>query len=124
MGAECITTARASRVLYSLDYEVQLHFSEHTNGDGDYTSSLLGVLVMQDVHLGLLVALLPALAGQTSSGQGKTNSGMMFGILQTFDRANNTGIWYFYSKTTLLVSDWPSLKCYQLQKRHVEVTRS
>lgn len=34
----------------------------HTNGD-DYASPLLGILVMQDVHLGFLIAILPALAG-------------------------------------------------------------
>lgn len=49
--------------------------TEHTNGDGDYTSSLLGILVMQDVHLGLLVALLPALAGRRGAASAKVNSG-------------------------------------------------
>ncbi|XP_046852042.1 transmembrane and coiled-coil domain-containing protein 3-like isoform X2 [Xenia sp. Carnegie-2017] len=34
----------------------------HTNGD-DYASPLLGILVMQDVHMGFLIAILPALAG-------------------------------------------------------------
>ena len=29
----------------------------------EYSSTLLGILVMQDVQLGLLVAMLPALAG-------------------------------------------------------------
>ncbi|EDV21309.1 uncharacterized protein TRIADDRAFT_30483 [Trichoplax adhaerens] len=36
----------------------------------DYESHLLGVLVMQDVMLGLLIAILPALAGKTATADG------------------------------------------------------
>ena len=64
--------------------------TEHTNGDGDYTSSLLGILVMQDVHLGLLVALLPALAGRKSAAPVKANSGAVHGVLGGHDDANNS----------------------------------
>lgn len=63
---------------------------EHTNGDGDYTSSLLGILVMQDVHLGLLVALLPALAGQKNVALAKKNSGAVHVILSGHDNANDS----------------------------------
>ena len=64
---------------------------EHTNGDGDYTSSLLGILVMQDVHLGLLVALLPTLAGQKNVGLAKKNTGAVHAILSGHDNANDSG---------------------------------
>lgn len=67
---------------------------EHTNGDGDYTSSLLGILVMQDVHLGLLVALLPALAGRKNVAPAKVNSGAVHGILSGHDNANDSGTKY------------------------------
>lgn len=61
---------------------------EHTNGNGDYTSSLLGILVMQDVHLGLLVALLPGLAGRRNVAQAKGNSAsIVHGILNGLDSA-------------------------------------
>ena len=68
--------------------------TEHTNGDGDYTSSLLGILVMQDVHLGLLVALLPALAGQKNVALAKKNSGAVHVILTGHDNADDTGTTY------------------------------
>ncbi|KAK2573397.1 Transmembrane and coiled-coil domain-containing protein 3 [Acropora cervicornis] len=64
---------------------------EHTNGDGDYTSSLLGILVMQDVHLGLLVALLPGLAGQRNVAKAKGNSAaVVHGILNGLDQRVDT----------------------------------
>jgi len=63
---------------------------EHSNGDGDYTSSLLGILVMQDVQLGLLVALLPALAGRRGATPPKGNSGVVHGILNGFDNGNHS----------------------------------
>ena len=64
--------------------------TEHTNGDGDYTSSLLGILVMQDVHLGLLVALLPALAGRKGAASAKANGGAVHSMLSGHDNANTS----------------------------------
>ena len=64
---------------------------EHTNGNGDYTSSLLGILVMQDVHLGLLVALLPAIAGQKSVAPSKGNTGVVHNILNGLERESDSG---------------------------------
>ena len=69
--------------------------TEHTNGDGDYTSSLLGILVMQDVHLGLLVALLPALAGRRGVAPGRANSGAVHSFLSGHDNSNSSGTNYF-----------------------------
>jgi len=74
--------------------------TEHTNGDGDYTSSLLGILVMQDVHLGLLVALLPALAGRKNVAPAKTNSGAVHGLLSGHDNANDSGMKYLTCAST------------------------
>ena len=71
-------------------YTIFSTLTEHTNGDGDYTSSLLGILVMQDVHLGLLVALLPALAGRKSAALAKANSGAVHGVLGGHDDANTS----------------------------------
>jgi len=81
---------------HNLNCTVLLLFlpTEHTNGDGDYTSSLLGILVMQDVHLGLLVALLPALAGRKNVAPAKVNSGAVYGILSGHDNANDSGTKY------------------------------
>lgn len=62
---------------------------EHTNGDGDYTSSLLGILVMQDVHLGLLVALLPALAGHGKSANTKASTSAVHNIISGHDSGNS-----------------------------------
>ena len=64
-------------------------YAEHTNGDGDYTSSLLGILVMQDVHLGLLVALLPALAGHGKSPNAKASTGAVHNIISGRDHGNS-----------------------------------
>lgn len=64
---------------------------EHTNGNGDYTSSLLGILVMQDVHLGLLVALLPALAGQKGMAPSRSNAGVVHNILNGLEKENDSG---------------------------------
>lgn len=64
-------------------------YVEHTNGDGDYTSSLLGILVMQDVHLGLLVALLHALAGHGKSANAKTSIGAVHNIISGHDHGNS-----------------------------------
>ncbi|XP_072034800.1 transmembrane and coiled-coil domain-containing protein 3-like [Amphiura filiformis] len=41
---------------------------EKEEGEIEYSSTLLGILVMQDVQLGLIVAILPVLAGATSEG--------------------------------------------------------
>ena len=46
---------------------------------------------MQDVHLGLLVALLPALAGQKNVALAKKNSGAVHVILSGHDNANDSG---------------------------------
>ena len=45
---------------------------------------------MQDVHLGLLVALLPALAGRKGAAPAKANSGVVHGMLGGHDNANNS----------------------------------
>lgn len=45
---------------------------------------------MQDVHLGLLVALLPALAGRKSGAPAKANSGVVHGVLGGHDDANTS----------------------------------
>ena len=65
--------------------------SEHTNGNGDYTSSLLGILVMQDVHLGLLVALLPAIAGRKGVAPSKGNTGVVHNILNGLENESDSG---------------------------------
>ena len=84
--------------MYPTSYSC-LHLStEHTNGDGDYTSSLLGILVMQDVHLGLLVALLPALAGGRGVTQGKGSSGVVHGFLNGLDSSDNSGNFFCLQK--------------------------
>lgn len=102
--------------------------TEHTNGDGDYTSSLLGILVMQDVHLGLLVALLPALAGRRGVAPAKANSGAVHSLLSGHDNANpgtkyltcalisgpttkesNTYFFFCYFKASSSVSHWQSV---------------
>ena len=64
---------------------------EHTNGNGDYTSSLLGILVMQDVHLGLLVALLPAIAGRKGMAPSKGNTGVVHNILNGLEKESDSG---------------------------------
>lgn len=43
---------------------------------------------MQDVHLGLLVALLPALAGRRGVAPAKANSGAVHSLLSGHDNAN------------------------------------
>ncbi|XP_073255813.1 transmembrane and coiled-coil domain-containing protein 3-like [Porites lutea] len=63
---------------------------EHTNGNGDYTSSLLGILVMQDVHLGLLVALLPAIAGRKGVAPSKGNTGVVHNILNGLENESDS----------------------------------
>ena len=76
---------------------------EHTNGDGDYTSSLLGILVMQDVHLGVLVALLPGLAGHRNVAKAKGNSAsMVHGILNGLDHTSYSGILIMFAIVLLL----------------------
>ena len=84
--------------MYPTSYSRLCLSTEHTNGDGDYTSSLLGILVMQDVHLGLLVALLPALAGRTGVAQGKGSSGVVQGILNGLNSGDNTGNFFVYKR--------------------------
>lgn len=84
--------------MYPTRYSCLCLSTEHTNGDGDYTSSLLGILVMQDVHLGLLVALLPALAGRRGVAQGKGSSGVVHGFLNGLDSANNSGNFFCLQK--------------------------
>ena len=99
MGGKCsyhYANPTPIHVSHDLNHTVLLLFlsTEHTNGDGDYTSSLLGILVMQDVHLGLLVALLPALAGRKNVASAKANSGAVHGILSGHDNANDSGTKY------------------------------
>lgn len=53
---------------------------------------------MQDVHLGLLVALLPALAGRRGVAQGKGSSGVVHGFLNGLDSANNSGNFFCLQK--------------------------
>ena len=106
MEASALTTIHVPTPLsHNLNCTVLLLFlsTEHTNGDGDYTSSLLGILVMQDVHLGLLVALLPALAGQKNVALAKKNSGAVRVILTGHDNANDSGTTYLTSE---LFSNW------------------
>lgn len=50
---------------------------------------------MQDVHLGLLVALLPALAGRRGVAPAKANSGAVHSLLGGHDNASNPGTKYF-----------------------------
>ena len=84
-------------VINNYNYSV----TEHSNGDGDYTSSLLGILVMQDVHLGLLVALLPALAGHNGATSARANTGAVHNIISGHDNANNSGKKYPQGVSTL-----------------------
>ena len=64
----------------------QLHFNmcllvDHTNGD-DYAGPLLGILIMQDVHLGFLIAILPALAGHHGTRSARViKSGLIHDML-------------------------------------------
>ena len=46
---------------------------------------------MQDVHLGLLVALLPALAGHRGGAPAKSNNGVVHGILNGLDNGSGSG---------------------------------
>ena len=87
-------------ILFVSYYDGDL-LTEHSNGDGDYTSSLLGILVMQDVQLGLLVALLPALAGRRGATPPKGNSGVVHGILNGFDNGNHSGSQLLSNETLL-----------------------
>lgn len=54
---------------------------DHTNGD-DYAGPLLGILIMQDVHLGFLIAILPALAGHHGTRSARViKSGLIHDML-------------------------------------------
>ena len=79
---------------------------EHTNGNGDYTSSLLGILVMQDVHLGLLVALLPAIAGQKGMAPSKGNTGVVHNILNGLEKESDSGNLVFFNSDCKTVSPY------------------
>ena len=46
---------------------------------------------MQDVHLGLLVALLPALAGQKGMAPSRSNAGVVHNILNGLEKENDSG---------------------------------
>ena len=54
---------------------------------------------MQDVHLGLLVALLPALAGRRGVAQGKGSSGVVHGFLNGLDSGDSSGTFFFVCKS-------------------------
>lgn len=54
--------------LYITHYLCHLFFCVFLKGDLDYSSVLLGMLVMQDVQLGLLIAVMPTLI-QAQSGE-------------------------------------------------------
>ena len=56
---------------------------------------------MQDVHLGLLVALLPALAGQRAAASVKGGSGVVQGILNGLDNSSASGIVHVCKGMTL-----------------------
>ena len=63
---------------------------DHTNGD-DYASPLLGILVMQDVHLGFLIAILPALAGHHGTRSARViKSGLVHDL---FHGIRHSGSW-------------------------------
>jgi hypothetical protein len=58
-----------------------IFFIDHTNGD-DYAGPLLGILIMQDVHLGFLIAILPALAGHHGTRSARViKSGLVHDLL-------------------------------------------
>ena len=86
---------------------------DHTNGD-DYASPLLGILVMQDVHLGFLIAILPALAGHHGTRSARViKSGLVHDL---FHGIRHSGSWMdelFFVTTqniyVLHVSLWRSL---------------
>lgn len=46
---------------------------------------------MQDVHLGLLVALLPAIAGQKGVAPSKGNTGVVHNILNGLEKESDSG---------------------------------
>lgn len=89
--AACLSLSSTPLVAKFVESKDGDHYTkEHANGDGDYTSSLLGILVMQDVHLGLLVALLPALAGHRGGAPAKSNNGVVHGILNGLDNGSGS----------------------------------
>ncbi|XP_048588748.1 transmembrane and coiled-coil domain-containing protein 3 [Nematostella vectensis] len=90
--AACLSLSSTPLVVKFLETKHGDSSKEHTNGNHEYSSSLLGILVMQDVHLGLLVAILPALAGRKGSSPVKPNHGIMHNILHGKDHSNVTGV--------------------------------
>lgn len=89
--AACLSLSSTPLVAKFVESKDGDHYTkEHANGDGDYTSSLLGILVMQDVHLGLLVALLPALSGHRGGAPAKSNNGVVHGILNGLDNGSGS----------------------------------
>ncbi|XP_028413313.1 transmembrane and coiled-coil domain-containing protein 3-like isoform X2 [Dendronephthya gigantea] len=71
----------------SLDFGGGKH---HTNGD-DYAGPLLGILIMQDVHLGFLIAILPALAGHHGTRSARViKSGLVHDLLHGIRHSEET----------------------------------
>jgi len=82
--------------------------TEHTNGNYDYSSSLLGILVMQDVYLGLIVAILPALSGHIgATPSGKVHKGlvhhMIHGNKTTPDTSAFMTMWVIFEVTGSMI---------------------
>lgn len=68
-------------ITYMCVSQSYLFCTDHTNGD-DYAGPLLGILVMQDVHLGFLIAILPALAGHHGTRSARIiKSGLIHDVL-------------------------------------------
>ncbi|CAB4006005.1 transmembrane and coiled-coil domain-containing 3-like, partial [Paramuricea clavata] len=62
----------------------------HTNGD-DYAGPLLGILIMQDVHLGFLIAILPALAGHHGTRSARViKSGLIHDLVHGIRHSEET----------------------------------
>ncbi|XP_063966947.1 transmembrane and coiled-coil domain-containing protein 3-like isoform X1 [Lytechinus pictus] len=65
--AACLSLSSTPLVVKFLSSNSARREKEEDVGDHDYSHTLLGILVMQDVQLGLLVAIMPTLAGADNS---------------------------------------------------------
>ena len=61
---------------------------------------------MQDVHLGLLVALLPAIAGQKGVAPSKGNTGVVHNILNGLEKESDSGNLGFFNSDCKTVSPY------------------
>ncbi|KXJ26172.1 transmembrane and coiled-coil domain-containing protein 3 [Exaiptasia diaphana] len=96
--AACLSLSSTPLIVKFLGNKAGDHSNkEHTNGNHDYSSSLLGILVMQDVYLGLIVAILPALSGHIIT---TPSSKVQHGIVHHIIHGSNT------SHTNLLMTAW------------------